>query len=159
MSTPTPSVPVRTRIMRAIVDRFKSRVAGEAGARITWNTVIRAPLSRMEKKLGDCVGITTGTERVIKRDLTETRVLPVMIEFEVRTMLGESPDESLVETLSEIQAAIKQDLQFGGLCLHMYETDNNLDVEAGDDRSVGGVVAFEVTYRHMFDDPRRLVGE
>lgn len=153
------TLPVRSRIMAAISDRFKARVAGTGGATITWNTVVRAPLSRLEKKMGNCVGITTGSERVLRRDMVETRVLPVMIEFECRTLLGDSPDDSVIETLCEIQATVKVDLQFGGLCLHMYEIDNTLDIEAGDDRSVGGVVTFEVTYRHMFDDPRRLVGE
>ena len=59
------TLPVRTRVLKAISDRFLARVAGTDGATITWNTVTRAPLSRVEKKMGNCLGITTGTERVL----------------------------------------------------------------------------------------------
>lgn len=159
MPDPTPPEIVRKRLMQAIKTRFEDRQAGVDGAIITWNRVIRAPLSTIEKRIGNMLGITTGDERVIKRDMTLTRVLPVIIEFEARSFLGEDVEDAGIDILAEIQGTVHADLQFGGLCLHMYETGNTLDVDGENDRTIGGLVFFEATYRHLFDDPRRRPGE
>lgn len=163
MISELPPPTVRDRIMDHLIRRFKSVSAGVNGRYVTWDVVSDTPLSRTEKALGTSVGIFDSRERKTAEVGYERCLLDVQTEFRVQTAHGDNVSSVARGVLGELQAVMRSDIycteNSSQLTLNIVEVGNELDVDGPNDKSVAGIVFWEIQYRHKTGDPRKLQGE
>ncbi len=153
------TLPIREQVLQYIKSKFEAVTSVGGETNLTWERVVRAPLSDADRKLKTCVSLMEGRERVSEKTLVTDCLLDFSVEFEVRTYIGEDPATFLNLVLCDVRKTMMEDRQCGGLCLHVQEVANETDITSGSDRMVGGIVFFTITYRHMTGDPTRALGE
>lgn len=81
--------------------------------------------------------------------------LRVATEFVYSMKIGDEPLTELNRILVDIQRLMRSDIQAGGLCLNIVESSSELDLDGPEDRLVGGIVFWEVLYKHATQDPTK----
>lgn len=157
---------VRNRIMEHLKERFEGIEAGIDDYTVTWNTIARRPLSDIEMQTGDALALIDRGEAKSEEIGYMRSVMEVLTEFWIRVDFEEDPSVRLNEVLGEVQRTMRSDINstvttvpLCQLTINITEVRNELDVEGPGDNLVGGVVAWEVVYRHQSNDPRKLIGE
>lgn len=160
------TLPVRDRILTHLKERFEAVEEGVDDHVITWNTVVRRVLSDSEQQTGDALAIIDGPERKIEEIGHIRCSLQVFTEFWVRLKLGDEPSERLNLVMSDIYRTMRSDINSVvtivppcELTLNITEQRNEFDIEGAGDDLVGGVVVWEVLYRHKPLDSTKLQGE
>lgn len=153
--------PIRNRILAVLKQRFLDVADGVGGHIITWNVVERKPLEDQQMEMGNAIALLEGPET--KRDEVQ-RVrasLTLLTEFWVRLELGDEPSDRLNRVMGDIYLTMRgtngqgiyvlepDDTQ---LALDIQERRNELDVGGPGDTLVGGVVEWEILYRHHAND-------
>lgn len=146
---------IRDNIMEHLKDRFETVRAGTNRYTTTWNMVLRAPLTKQSKIIGDSVSILDLTEKKDESIGQMTCRLRVAIEFVYVMKIGDEPLTELNRILVDIQRLMRSDIQAGGLCLNIVESSSELDLDGPEDRLVGGIVFWEVLYKHATQDPTK----
>lgn len=161
--TALPPQTVRDRIMQHLLSRFAACVEGQGGRYITWNTISDAPLKEGQKVLGNAIGVFDSRERKKPEVSLVRAALEVNTEFHVRLAHGDNPVAVARAVLGEVQAIMLSDIYCteptGQLSLNIVEIGNELDVDGPDDKSVSGIVFWEIQYRHQAGNSRKLQGE
>lgn len=143
----------REQIMQHLQKRFEAARAGTDGYSVTWNSVTRRPLSRVEVGMGDAVGLFDMRETK-RQEIQHMRCdLSLVIEFYLFMQLGDDPGTELNRMMLDIQRTIRQDIYCSGLTLNIVESKNELDIDGPTDALVAGVVEYLIQYRHLVDDP------
>lgn len=150
---------IRENIMAHLKDRFETVEEGVGGSTLTWEHVTRDPLSKKAFQFESAVSILDPTERKTKEINYELATLRVAVEFTYRVMVGDERGTEANRLLMEIQKTMRSDIQTGGLALNTVEVRSELDIDGPDDKLIGGVSFWDVTYRHRNNDPTKLVGE
>jgi len=153
--TYNPLLSLRENIMAHLKDRFEQVKTGVNDFETEWDVVSRAPLSRTQKGLDATVSLTDTRERKTPMIGKMDCRLTVVVEFAYRVKQGDEPETELNRLLCEVQRTMRSDITAGGCCLNIVENSSELDLEGPDDRLVGGVTFWEVSYRHKVDDPRK----
>lgn len=158
------TVSIRERILRQIKLEFVNVQKGVDEHVITWNTIEREAIDDTEQELGDAVGITEGTESNTDELQTVRKTLEVFTEFWVRTQLGDDKSELANSVLTDVIRTLRGNprlIEDGTvdcqLAIDTVEVRNELDLETED--LIGGVVVWNVVYRHDQDDPRKRGGQ
>lgn len=152
-------LPVRERILEFIKGEFLQKANGVNGYVQTWNTVQRRPLTDEEIALGSALGIFDTTEDNADEIQYQRKTMNVIIEFWLRTQIGEGPSSALNLALADITRTMLADLNMGALTIDVRETRSELDIDGPGDNIVGGIAVFDIVYRHQVGDPRKLMGE
>jgi len=152
-----------------LVDKFKSIGPGVgvpnpqdplsiASYTTTFDVVTRFPIRGSEALMGCELSIIDFKEK--KKTVMQYMDchLIVTTEFRYRLQLGDVPLTEANRILTDIQMAMRSDINCGGLTVNVSEISNELDVDHGGTHIVSGIVFWEVRYRHRWDDPRRQVG-
>ena len=156
----TPSL--RERILTVLKSRYENIEAGVDGYTITWNRVVRRPLTETEQEAGDALAIIDSAE-VKSAEVQHYRsTMTVFTEFWIKLMEGDDPSVRLNLALLDVQRTMLSDigaLETPGdpttqLAVDITEVRNEFDIDSAADRLVGGIVQWEVIYRHSEDDPR-----
>lgn len=163
MIDPTPprtDGPVLERIMQGLKFHFETvPMPVAAGETLDWDVIVRAPLTDAERKMDTCVSIMEGQERSSELTGQTEKRLEVSIEYEVKSYLGEEPQAYANEVKAALEKYIAAHFRSHRRCLHMRLTASETDVGRTGDRVVGGILFYEMTYRHRTGDPTKAVGE
>ena len=149
---------IRMRCLEAIREALEAVVAGEPEDdpyTIAFSKVEHGPLGDVDHRKRFVAGIVPGRETKQTMYPLDQCTLPVAIEF--RMTVNRDDDEPGLEAeraLGEIQRKLHEDTTLGGLAIDLRETGNEIDLEMYDDKSVVGVVFFDLLYRHRTTDPR-----
>ena len=153
---------IRENILGFIKDLFEGQSEGFNGYTETWNTVVRRPLTATEMDAGASMAIFDTNERNTPEIGHSLKTLEVGIEFFLVTKYGSDNDQNSSELnrlLTDIQRAIRVDIQMSGLAINSVETRSEFDLDGPGERLVGGITFWNITYRHKENDPRKLLGE
>jgi hypothetical protein len=149
---------IRMRCLAAINTALEAMTAGEPADdpyTVQFSKVEHGPLGDTDHRKRYVAGIVPGRERKQTLYPFDQCTLEVAIEF--RMMVNRDDDDPEVEAerlLGEIQRKLHEDTTLGGLAIDLRETGNEVDLEMYDDKSVVGVVFFDLLYRHRTTDPR-----
>lgn len=155
---------VRDRIMEHLKARFEAVQKDVDDSPLTWNTVVRRQLTDTEQQHGHAITLLDPGE-VKNEEIGYMRCeLTVITEFWIRLYQGDVPSVRLNEVMGEVQRTMRSDIYSTvtpgdpttQLTINITEVRNEFDVDSPDDSLVGGVVAWNVIYRHHILDPRRL---
>ena len=157
---------VRERIMDHLHSRFLAIEDGADGHIITWNTVERRILTDEEQRMGDALSLLDVSEQK-DAEIGHSRVqLQVITEFWIKLNLGDNPSQMLNRIMGDVQRTMLSDVNSivstSPLCeltIDIRELRNEFDVDSSGDFLVGGMVVWEVLYRHKYADPTKLPGE
>lgn len=150
----------RDNIMEYFLDKFRDMRRGTNEYSTTWNDVSRKPLAASVAAVPDtAIAIMDHRERKNPLIGMYDCFLTVHTEFAIRLKLGDDPSTELNRLMVDVQRAMRSDNTAGGLCINIVETGSELDIEGPGDRLVGGIISWEVLYRHSLDDPRKHRGE
>lgn len=152
-------LPVRERIMERFKANFEAITGIGGEPDLTWERIIRAPITDNDRKLKTVMSLQEGRETHGQVSVAEDKFLDVSFEFEIKTYMGESPATFLNLVIADILKTLAGDRQLGGLCLHVRVTGSDTDIQSEGDARVGGIVFATVHYRHRDGDPCRLLGE
>lgn len=145
---------------KIILDLIKQRLieaeheVGNPATTAKFDVVGLGPLTTEAMRKHYSAGIVAGRET--KADLYPflEATFPLAIEFRVNVQTSQGdPADVAEDVLGMVQLAIGLDRTFGGVVIDTKEVANELDSETYGDKSVVGVVFYEVKYRHMRDDP------
>ena len=151
---------LRERILTQIEANFGKVSAGTDGYTITWNTIERKEIENYEKTMGNAIGIVEGTELNTEEVQQSRKTLEVFTEFWVRSQLGDDRSKQANEALLDVQRIMRtnqrliEDGTNTQLVIDIREARNELDLEQRD--TFGGVVVWEVIFRHSQTDPREI---
>lgn len=153
---------IRENIMQHLLDRFSSVEEGVDGYTQTWAAVLRSPITKPEALTGPTLCLIEGQERN-EAEIHSTRCsLTLYTEFWMPLPVGANPYSELNRLMADVQRCMRSDIYCGGtpsgLTLNIVKTGDDLDVQASSS-VVGGIVIWEVQYRHAVDDPRKKRGE
>jgi hypothetical protein len=150
----------RDNIMEYYLDLFVNLRAGTDEYSVTWNSVERKPLPASPSNFPS-TAISIMDHRESKKELIGMYQCHLIIhtEFAIRLNVGDNPSVELNRLMLDVQRAMRKDNTAGGLIINVVETNSELDIEGPGDRLVGGIISWEVHYRHALDDPRKHRGE
>lgn len=109
------------------------------------------PLGDPDARKRSAIGIVAGPER--KSDLfpLKTSMFEVAVEFRITVNRDDDQPGILAERmLGVVQQIVYDDDTLGGKVIKVDETGNEVDLMTYADRTVEGVVRFNVHYRHTF---------
>jgi len=153
---------IRERILTQIKTDFLKVQKGVDEHVLTWNTVVREAVIDSEQQAGNALGITEGTETNDDEIQTTRKTLEVFTEFWIRPMLGDENSIYANDVLGDVIRTVRgnptviEDGTDCQLAIDTVEVRNELDLETDD--LIGGVVVFNVVFRHDQDDPRKRGG-
>jgi hypothetical protein len=151
---------LRDNIIENIVDRFVSMQKNVDEYSTTWNSVTRSPLPDSVSQIPDtAISIMDFRERKNPVIGAFEPNLVLHAEFAIRLKVGDIASVELNRVMVDIQRVMMSDIYSGGLSLNIVEVSSELDIQGPGDRLVGGIITWEVLYRHKHDDPRKLRGE
>lgn len=153
---------IRENILCHLQDRFQQVVEGVDGYNVTWSQVIRRPITKPEALTAPTLCLIEGQERN-EAEIGATRcTLTLYTEFWTPLGVGGNPFTELNRLMADVQRCMRKDVYCGGtpsgLTLNIVKVADDLDVQASSS-VVGGIVIWEVQYRHAADDPRKKRGE
>lgn len=155
----------RERIMRHLQSRFEGQVAGTGDATITWDTVTRKPLNKLEQHMTYGIGLYDTSEKVKQEIGHDLRFLNVVLEFHCRVSEAETGDVGSIlnAALGEVQRVALSDIHCVEvdpdtsatyqLALDVNEKGSEIDVGGEKPTSVAGVLIIEVKYRTKSNNP------
>ncbi len=153
---------IRERILAQIKTDFLKVQKGVDEHVITWNVVERSGIDDTEQQMSGAIGITEGTEQSDDELQTVRKTLELFTEFWIRPMLGDDKSVFANDVLGDVQRTIRgnptviEDGTGCQLAIDTKEVRNELDLETED--LIGGVVIWNVVFRHDQDDPRKRNG-
>lgn len=141
-NTPT----IRREILEFIKGLYEA--VNEASYGIKFSSVRLGPLGNPDSTKLCVVGIVPGDER--KSDLypLKTSLFDVNIEFSVTANKGDVPGVLVEKFLGVIQQVMYDNDTLGGLVIMCQERRSTIDMFTYLDKTIMGVVTFEVHYRH-----------
>jgi hypothetical protein len=152
---------IRLRCLAAIKSALEAMTAGEPDGdpyTVEFSKVEHGPLGDEDHRKRFVAGIVPGRETKQTMYPLDQCTLPVAIEFRMTVNRDDdAPGEEAERVLGEIQRKLHEDTTLGGLAIDLRETGNEIDLEGYDDRSIVGVLFFELLYRHRTTDPRLAV--
>lgn len=148
---------LRFNIVQHLATRFKDAV-DDQGAPV-WHQVLTDPVSKTSAIQAPSIGLYDPDERKNPEVGYKLCTLVLAVEFFLRPGLGEEGSDILDRYHTLIYKTIRKDINCGGLCLNSVENRFEKDIDGPDDRLVGGISFWELTYRHKANDPTKLVGE
>lgn len=147
---------VRLGILRYIKTLYEAATdqtpapSGKVYYGVTFSTVKIGPLSDPDARKLNAIGIHVDPETKIDLFPLKQSTLPINIEFRW-TANRDDPDDPGVmaeKMLAVVQQVIYDDQSLGGLVIMANEESNEVDLVTYADRTVQGVVKFNVLYRH-----------
>ena len=153
---------IRENIVQHLLDRYRAMEEGVDGYTQTWVNVLREPITKPESLVGPTLALIEGSERN-EAEVGATRcTLTLYTEFWLPLKVGANAFAELNRLMSDVQRCMRSDIYCGGtpsgLTLNIVKVGDDLDVQASSS-VVGGIVIWEVQYRHASDDPRKKRGE
>jgi hypothetical protein len=151
-------LPVRERILVQVEREFVKVQEGVNEHLLTWNTVVREPLEDVEQLVGNAISITEGPESNSDEVRSTRKTLELITEFWIRPFLGDVKSTEANLILGDVQRTIREALPLiedssdCQLAIDIVEVRNEL--ELGMEDLIGGVVLWNVVYRHSQEDPR-----
>lgn len=119
------------------------------------SAVEHGPLDQLDARKRLVCGLVPGREiKTSQFPWIDVR-LSVAVEFRF-TVNKEDPVPGLTaeQVLTDVQRTFFRDTTMGGLTADVIETGSEIDLMNYTDRSVQGVVFFDIRYRHSHTDPR-----
>ena len=157
---------VRERIMDHLHTRFKDVQNGTDDHIVTWNVVERRILTDEEQRLGPSLSLLDVSEQKSAEVGHSRSTMQVVTEFWLRPTLTDNPSVILNRIMGDVQKTMTSDphstVTTSPLCqltVDIRELRNEFDIDSAGDFLVGGMVVWEVLYRHQFADPTKLPGE
>ncbi len=150
---------IRERALEALVDVLRDQKKGVPTAdpfSFSWDAVQREPLIDGDSRRGRIIAVMEGDENKQPGVGFMSVDLEVELNFRIFLEARDNPYEALNETLLNLQRAIRQDIQLGGLVYNVIETGNTLDVTDFAERQVEGSLFLLIRYKHFQDDPREI---
>lgn len=162
---PNTGNPIQKTVLDRIADRFITRITDmvdEDGKRV-WNQVYQGTIDQVPALAYPCVALQQGTEEVI-HDLWphHEKICTFFIEFRFQKLGGVDSFVTFRYYLGKLQArlfGVPDNVNLGGLTTNVFETGSNPEVEGQGDRAPGGLLSFNVHYRHWTGDPYHLPSE
>jgi hypothetical protein len=146
---------IRQTILEAMQDAFEAVTPGTdpGDFDFAFSEVNIGPLGDPDVRKLNAIGLVVGRERKEHQYPFEMCFLPVDIEFRVTVNRGDDPPAVMAETvLTPIQMVLYNNKTLGGIAIDGYELGNEIDLTSYADKSVQGVVNWEVQYRHRHLD-------
>ena len=156
--TRDPSLSLRDNICEFLKDAFEQELSLN-GKPFFFESVLRAPLPKTDKLIGNVLSIMDVRERKTEEIGAMRCHLSVVMEFSIKTFMGDNIASELDKIITLVQQVARRDITAGGLSLNIVESGSELDLEGPDDRTAGGVVFWDVQYRHKVGDPTKHRGE
>ena len=136
---------------------------------MAFSVVTRGPLNKDQKlKKKYAISIYEGSEQIVDsaRRISNVQECALPITFEFYCLLSkndnpdldksyDSPSVELNKILGVLQRRLREDHTLGCLAIDFYETDNYLDIDGPNDKSLSGSMTIVVRYRRHLDDPRK----
>ena len=119
----------------------------------------RAAIPEAEKINGPTLAIYDHSERKEPEIGSDRVKLTLTFEFSYPMKEGDKASTELNRILLDVQRLVRSDIYCGGLTLNVVEIGSDFDIEGTGDSIVGGIVQFEVLYRHKILDPSKKRGE
>lgn len=162
MATP---LPIRERILRKIVANLEKVQEGDDEHVITWNLVTRDPWEDVEQLMSDTIGVFDMTEQSFDEQGFVRKRLEVATEFWLKPKLGDNNAELINVVMGDVNKTMRADptliTDIGPpvcqLAIDLVEVSSEVELERED--LVGGVIIWNIIYRHDQDDPGRLYGQ
>ena len=149
---------IRERILVQIERNFLEVQEGVDEHVLTWNVVTREAPRDVEQQMGDLIAITEGTEINSDEVRTVRKSMEIFTEFWLRTQLGDVKSSLANSVMGDVQRTIRQNLPLVEddtgcqLAIDIVEVRSEVELELED--LIGGVIVWNVVYRHDQDDPR-----
>jgi hypothetical protein len=144
---------VRLDILLTLEELFKGLTEATDG--VKFSTVTLGPLGPTDATKRLSLGIVPGKEKKDRLSRAADCTLPLDIEFRITINQGDVKPQVLGEqVLGIVQQAINRDPSLGDLVIDMTEVGNEVSLDTYQDRTVMGVVNYEVRYRHAERDVR-----
>lgn len=120
-----------------------------------FSSVVHGPLNEHSNIKLLMAGVVPSVEVKVNQFPWKDIRLRVAIEWRFTTNKGDDEPGLMAEKiLSDIQRALALDTTLGGVAIDVVEQGSEIDLSTYADRSIYGVVFYEVRYRHAHDDPR-----
>ena len=158
-------LPIRERILRTIETNLAAMQEGEDEHVITWNTITRNPWEDIEQQMGDTIGIFDLSETSSDEQGYVRKTMEVATEFWIRPKLGDNDASEINIVMADVNRVMRADTTFivdvgppvCQLAIDLVEVRSEIDLERED--LVGGVIIWNILYRHDQDDPRKIFGQ
>lgn len=140
---------VRLQVLEYIKALYEAVTIDDYG--IEFDTVELGPLSANDYKSRYSIGIVPSTEAKNWQFPIVNALMTVAIEFRLVRQREDAEFSSVVlgeRMLGVVQQVMLDDMNLGGLVVQFTETSNAVDAETYDDRTISGVVEWNILYRH-----------
>jgi hypothetical protein len=166
-----PATSRRERILEEIKRRMCEMDEGHPGSdpyTVTWDVVTRSGLEGLHDRKRHALSIVDTDENKTPKIQQMDANLRVVLEFRVFLETEEEASPAVNRVMTDIQRKMREDLHLtepdDGRALNERELSESV-VEIGNqtniggflDRQAGGVVFYNVKYKHAIQDPRELV--
>lgn len=142
---------LRLQILETVREVYKSAVIDDANGR--FSLVEIGPLADQDQRRRYSLGIVPGVERKTYQFPFQMCFLPMATEFRITVNQGEPKSGIMAERLmTNVQTIMYENSKLNGLAIDTKEVGNEVDMTTYGDRSVYGVVYWEVQYRHAHSD-------
>ena len=150
---------VRLTCLKYLQTQLQAIQAGENNYLLTFSGVELGPITAPEAgRKRAMAGIVPGHELKRPEFPLTYCMLPVAIEFRVTWNQGDPPSQALAElVMGDIQRKVLEDITLGGNCVDCKEMGNEIQLTIYSDKSIMGVVWFDLLYRHNTSDPTKPV--
>ncbi len=144
-------LPIRERILQKIEANLTAMQEGEDEHVITWNTITRNPWEDIEQQMGDTIGIFDLSETSSDEIGFVRKTMEVATEFWIRPKLGDNDASEINIVMADVNRVMRADTTF---IVDPGPPVCQLAVDL-----VGGVIIWNILYRHDQDDPRKIFGQ
>lgn len=143
---------VRQQILEYMVNRFAAATVGTHG--VEFSTVELGPLDAGDFKQRYSIGIVPRSERFIEQYPLLLCFMAVSIEFRITINRGDPKPVLMGEkVLTAVKQIVAANPKWNNLAIDTKFVGSEIDVESYGDRTVMGVLAVEVEFRHARRDP------
>jgi hypothetical protein len=152
---------VLDRVTDKLMLRLKDMVDDDASQ--LWNMVYQGPISDVPVTAYPACALQQGTEDVIHDLWPHTeKVCTFFVEFRFNNIAGLDTHQVFRYYLAKLQQRLfgpPVNVNLDGLTVNVMETGSNPEIEGQQDRAPGGLLIFNVHYRHHTGDPYHLISE
>ena len=157
-------LPIRERILQQIVINLEKVQEGNDEHVLTWNVITRDPWEDIEQLTSDTIGVFDMTEQSFDEQGFVRKRLEVVTEFWLKPKLGDDNAELINVVMGDVNRTMRADptlITDPGppvcqLAVDLVEVSSEVDL--GREDLIGGVIVWNIIYRHDQDDPRKLYG-
>jgi len=155
---------IRERIMCQLVRDFEKVSAGTNNHLIDWEVVKRTALEDFDELLGPTMCIIEGDETSSDEQASVRKRLEVATEFWFEPFTGEDLASQANMILADVQRTVRTNPLIleddtSPVCRLALDTvEVRSEIETGFEGLIGGVVVWQVIYRHAQNDPTKFVG-